>query len=65
MDPNIFEDTDAIQRKVYRHYFQIKKQSYFFRITRADGITPPPKIPLQRNALNWEEDCVLKRLIIG
>ncbi|KAI2512807.1 hypothetical protein MHU86_1595 [Fragilaria crotonensis] len=65
MDPNIFEDTDGIQLKVYWHSFQIKKQSYFFWITKADGITPPPIIPSQRNALNWEEDCVLKRLIIG
>jgi len=65
MDPNIFEGTDGIQLKVYRHSFQIKKRSYFFWITKADGITPPPIIPSQRNALNWEEDCVLKRLIIG
>ena len=30
LDPNIFEDTDGIQLKVYRHSFQIKKRSYFF-----------------------------------
>ena len=65
MDPNIFEDTDGIQLRVYRHSFQIKKRSYFFWITRADGVAPPPIIPSQRNAMNWEEDCVLKRLIIG
>jgi hypothetical protein len=65
MEPNIIEDTDGIELQVYRHSFQVKKRSNFFWITRMDGITPPPMMPSQSNALNWEEDCVLKRLIAG
>jgi hypothetical protein len=65
MEPNIIEDTDGIQLRVYRHSFQVEKRSYFFWITRMDGSSTPPMMPSQRNASNWEEDCVLKRLIAG
>ena len=64
MEPNIIEDTDGIGLKVYRRSFQVKKRFTFFWFTRMDGTTPS-MMPSTWNALNWEEDCVLKRLIAG
>ncbi len=61
---NIMEDTDGIQLRVYRHSFQVKK-SYFFWVSRTDDGITAQTMPSQRNATNWEEDCVLKRLIDG
>jgi hypothetical protein len=63
MEPkNIIEDTDGIERKMYQYSFQVKKCFSFFWITRMEGTTPS-MMPSARNALNWEEHCVLKRLI--
>ena len=64
MEPNIITDSDGTEVKVYRHSFQMKKQYYFFCITRIDGIALP-MMPSHGNASYWEEDCALKRLIAG
>jgi len=64
-EPNIIEDTaGGVDLKVFWHSFQVKKRCYFFWIT-AKVEAMPPLMPSTRNAVKWEEDCVLKRLIIG
>jgi hypothetical protein len=67
MEPNsIIEDTAGMQlNKVYQHSFQIKKHYSLFWITRMDGITPPMLSSVLYDVpLNWEEDCVLKRILL-
>jgi hypothetical protein len=64
-EPNIIEDTaGGVDLKVFWHSFQVKKRCYFFWIT-AKVEAMPPLMPSTRNAVKWEEDCVLKRLFAG
>lgn len=65
MEPNIIECADGVVLKVFRHSFQVTKRCYFFWITSKNDVARPPLMPSQGNALKWEEDCVLKRLIAG
>ncbi len=62
LEPNLIEGEGKVRLQVFRHSFQVKKRSYFFWITTNVGVIPP-LTPLPRNSLNWEEDCVLKRLL--
>ena len=66
MEPNsIIEDTVGMQlNKMYQHSFQIKKHYSLFWITRMDGITPSMLSLVMYDVLNWEEDCVLKRILL-
>ena len=64
MEPNRIEGEGGVQLQVFRHSFQVKKRFYFFWITAKTEITPP-LTPSTSHSSNWEEDCVLKRLIAG
>jgi hypothetical protein len=64
LEPNLIEGEGEVRLQVFQHSFQVKKRSYFFWITTKVGVIPP-LTPSPRNSSNWEEDCVLKRLLAG
>jgi hypothetical protein len=61
-DPNILAIQDGLQLQVFRHTYQNRTRRDFFWITRQVGLLPSQ--PSQRHSAEWEEDCVLKRLIL-
>ena len=62
-DPNILAIQDGLQLQVFRHTYQNRTRTGFFWITRQIGLLPSQ--PSQRHSAEWEEECVLKRLILG
>ena len=60
---NILDIQDELQLQVFRHAYQNWTRRDFFWVTTQVGLIPSQ--PLQLNAIVSEQDCVLKRLILG
>ena len=60
---NTLEIQDGLQLQVFRHAYQNRTRRDFFWVTTQVGLIPSQ--PSQLNATAWEQDCVLKRLILG
>ena len=60
-DPNIIEIANDSALRVFRYSFQNRTRRHFFWVAAKIGVMP--SFPSKGNALSWEQDAVLTRLL--